>query len=147
MGVLEQALAKLAAVNVAGVTSYALGETPERLTRAQLPALVILPDAARESGAQGAQPNAFSAGDARLQVQVVHTLLSAPVAQGLGRRSAWAALIPLVDGYVEALAADALLGGALPVPLRFTVRMGVVRYGGVDYWGAVFRHVWTLHVG
>ncbi len=146
MGVLEQALANLAAVNVAGVTSYALSETPQRLTRAQLPALLILPDAAREE-ADGAQPNAFSAGDARLQVQIVHTLLSAPVAQGLGRRSAWAALIPLVDAYVEALAADALLDGALPVPLRFSVRMGMVRYGGVDYWGAVFRHVWTLHVG
>ncbi len=145
MGVLEQALAKLAAVQVAGVTSYALGETPTRLARAQLPALLILPDAARE--AQGALPNAFSAGDARLQVQIVHVLLSAPMAQGLGRGGAWAALVPLVDAYVEALAADALLGGALPVPLRFGVRMGAVRYGGVDYWGAVFRHVWTLHVG
>ena len=144
MGVLEQALANLAAVNVAGATSYALGATPERLTRAQLPALLILPDAARE--AEGAQPNAFSAGDARLRVQVAHVLLSAPVAAGMGRRDAWPALIPLVDAYVEALAADATLGGALPVPLRFTVRMGVVRYGGVDYWGATFRHLWTLHV-
>ena len=146
MGVLEQALANLAAVNVAGVTSYALGATPERLTRAQLPALLILPDAAHEV-AEGAQPNAFSAGDARLAVQVVHVLLSAPVAVGMGRRDAWPALIPLVDAYVEALAADATLDGVLPVPLRFTVRMGVVRYGGVDYWGATFRHLWTLHVG
>ncbi len=145
MGVLEQALANLAAVNVAGVASYALGETPQRLTRAQLPALLIVPDAAHE--AQGAQPNAFSAGDARLQVQIVHTLLSTPLAGGMGRRDAWPQLVALVDAYVEALAADALLGGALPVPLRFSVRMGVVRYGGVDYWGAVFRHMWTLHVG
>jgi hypothetical protein len=144
MGVLTTALENLAAVTVEGVTSYALAETPEALTGAQLPALVIVPEL---GGAwPGLEPNGFNAGAGRLTVEVAHVLLIAPVAQGAGMRGTLPALADAIDAYVTALAGDPMLNEALPRPLRFTVRAGVVRYGDVAYHGATFVHTWMLHV-
>ncbi len=145
MGVLATALANLAAVTVPGVTSYAIGDTPDDLARVQLPALVIMPDAGGDS--PGMQPAGFSAGIAQLTVRVAHVLLCGPVAVGLGRRGALPELVGLVDAYTAALAADPFLGGALAVALRFELRLGVVRYGGTEYYGATFLHAWVLQVG
>ena len=142
MGVFTTALDNLAAVSVDGVTSYALAATPDALTRVQLPALVIVPELSGD--APGLEPHTFNAGDGELSVQVAHVLLLAPIAGGMGARGAFPALADAIDVYAEALAADSTLGGALPVPLRFRVRAGVVRYGGIDYHGAVFTHRWTL---
>ncbi len=144
MGVLRTALDNLAAVSVTGVTSYALDETPDGLTRAQLPALVILPELGAES--LGLEPSSFSAGDGQLTVEVAHVLLLEPVASGLGYRGALPALADAIDLYTVALANDLTLDGALPAGLRFRVRAGVVRYAGMDYHGVVFMHTWRLHL-
>jgi hypothetical protein len=144
MGVLATALDNLAAVSVAGVTSYALEETPDVLTRAQLPALVILPELGGES--PGLEPSSFSAGDGRLAIQVAHVLLLEPVSAGLGMRGALPELADAIDTYAAALAGDPTLGGALPTALRCRVRAGVVTYAGTDYHGAIFTHTWQLHV-
>jgi hypothetical protein len=144
MGVLATALDNLAAVTVSGVTSYPPDQTPDALARSQLPALVILPELGSES--PGLEPNQFSAGDGRLTVEIAHVLLIAPVPAGLGLRGMLPTLADAIDAYAAALAADPTLGGALPEALRFRVRAGVVRFGGVDYHGAVFTHTWTLHV-
>jgi hypothetical protein len=144
MGVLATALDNLAAISVAGVTSYALEDTPDVLTRAQLPALVILPELGGES--PGLEPSSFSAGDGRLAIQVAHVLLLEPVSAGLGMRGALPELADAIDAYAVALADDPTLGGALPVALRFRVRAGVVTYAGTDYHGAIFTHTWQLHV-
>lgn len=139
MGVLVTALTNLAAVTVSGVTSYALEETPNALTRAQLPALVILPELGGDS--PGLEPSLFSAGDGRLTIRITHLLLIAPVAGGVVPE-----LAALIDTYAAAMAANPTLSGALPVALRFQVRAGVVRYAGIDYHGAAFTHTWTLHL-
>jgi hypothetical protein len=144
MGVLAAALDNLAAVTVSGVTSYPPDQTPDALARVQLPALVILPELGGES--PGLEPNQFSAGDGQLTIEIAHVLLIAPVPAGLGLRGMLPALADAIDAYTAALAADPTLDGALPVALRFRVRAGVVRFGGVDYHGAVFTHTWTLHV-
>lgn len=144
MGVLATALANLAAVEVQGVTSYALGQAPERLGRAHLPALILVPEAGGDG--DGLAQAGFSAGEARLSVRIAHVLLAAPLSSGAGRASL-PELIALIDAYAEALAADPRLGGALPLPLRFGVRIGPVRWGGIDYHGVTFRHEWTLHLG
>jgi hypothetical protein len=117
MGVLVTALTNLAAVNVSGVTSYALGETPDALSRAQLPALVILPELGGES--PGLEPSLFSAGDGRLTIRITHMLLLAPVAGGVGQRGMLPDLTTLIDTYAAAMAADPTLGGALPVALSW----------------------------
>lgn len=144
MGVLSTALANLGAVSVEGITSYSLDETPDSPGRAQLPALVILPELARES--PGLEPNTFAAGEGRLVAQVVHVLLYAPVAGGRGQRGTLPGLVAAVDGYVTALAVDPTLDGALAVPLRCGVRIGVVAYGGIEYHAATFNHTWMLHL-
>jgi hypothetical protein len=144
MGSLVQALAHLGALAVPGVTTYPLEATPAQLGGAQLPALVILPELA--SGAPGLEPNRFSAGDGRVTAHMIHALLLAPVAGGWGSRGSYPALAALVDAYLAALAADPTLGGALVVPLHAHVRWAVQRYGGVDYFGAVFEHTWMLQV-
>lgn len=144
MGVLADALAYLATVDVTGVTSYALGDTPNALARAQLPALVIQPEWSGES--PGIEPSIFKAGRGSLTVQVAHVLLVAPVAGGLGQRGVLPTLIDLIDAYAAAMTADPTLGGTLPTALRFSVRAGVVPYAGVDYHGATFLHTWTLYL-
>jgi hypothetical protein len=143
-GILAGALANLANVSVTGVTSYAVDETPDALARAQLPALVIMPELGGES--PGLEPSGFSAGDGKLAVRVTHLLLIVPVMGGIGLRGALVDLADYIDLYVDAMAADPLLDGALATALRFSMRAGVVRYGGVDYHGAAFTHTWTLHV-
>jgi hypothetical protein len=144
MGVLATALTNLAAVSVSGVTSYTLGETPDSLSRAQLPALVILPELGGDS--PGLEPSLFSAGDGHLTIRIMHMLLIAPVAGGVGQRGVLPALADLIDTYAAAMANDPTLSGALPLALRFQVRAGVVRYAGIDYHGAAFTHTWTLHL-
>ncbi|WP_162909446.1 hypothetical protein [Aggregatilinea lenta] len=144
MGALATALENLGALDVPGVTVYPLDETPNALTRAQLPALVILPELAGEGS--GLEPNQFSAGDGRLDVRIAHVLLAEPVAAGYGLRGGLPALVGLIDATMAALAADPILGGALAVALRCAVRAGVVRYAGVDYHAATFLHTWTLDV-
>lgn len=142
MSSLATALENLAAVSVSGVTSYALDETPGALARAQCPALLILPELGGDW--PGLEPNRFVAGAGDLVVRIAHVLLVAPVIEGAC--GALPALVDLIDAYVEAIAADPLLGEALAVPLRVAVRAGVVHYAGVDYHGATFLHTWTLRV-
>lgn len=144
MGAFAEALDYLAAIPVSGVTSYAPGATPDDVTGAQLPALLILPELGGDS--PGLEVSSFSAGDGQVTVQVTHVLLVAPVAQGMGMRSALPALAAAIDAYLAALAADPLLGGVLPVALRCRVRAGVVGYAGREYHGAVFTHLWQLAV-
>ena len=144
MGVLRTALDNLAAVSVTGVTSYALDDTPDALTRAQLPALVILPELGGES--PGLEASGFSAGDGQLTIEVAHVLMLEPVTGGLGFRGALPPVADAIDTYTAALAGDPTLDGALPVALRFRVRAGVVSYAGMEYHGAVFTHTWRLHV-
>lgn len=144
MGVLATALDNLAAVSVSGMTSYALDDTPDALIGAQLPALVIVPELGGSS--PGLEPNAFSAGDGRLTVEIAHVLLLMPVAGGLGARGAFPALADAIDTYLSAMASEPTLDGALPVALHIRVRAGVVRFAGLDYHGATFTHTWTLHV-
>jgi hypothetical protein len=141
---LTTALDNLAAVSVSGITSYALDETPDSLTTAQLPALVILPELSGEM--PGLQPSGFSAGVGQITAQIAHVLLVAPVAHGLGSKTLLPDLVNRMDAYLAALAGDPTLDGALAVALHCTIRAGVVRFGGVDYHGAVFMHTWVMNL-
>jgi len=144
MGPFLNALAKLAAVPVGGVMSYPIEATPDALTAAQLPALVIVPELGGAS--PGLEPNIFAAGEGMLVARVAHLLIVAPVAGGLGARSAFPALAVAIDDYLAALASDPLLDGALRAALHVELRAGIVRYAGVEFHGATFTHTWRLHV-
>lgn len=139
-----EALERLSAIAVPGVTSYALGETPDALVGAQLPALVIAPEWSGDW--PGLAPSGFTAGFGRLAARVAHVLLVAPVAGGAGSHAALPALAAAIDAYIAALAADPTLGGALVRPAQVRVTVGVAPYGGVDYHAATFLHEWALRL-
>ena len=141
---LVAALDRLGAIDVPGVTSYALDETPDVLGGAQLPALVIAPEWGGDW--PGLAPSGFAAGFRRLTVRVAHVLLAAPVAGGAGSHVALPDLAALIDAYIVALASDPLLGGALVRPAQVRVTAGVAPYGGIDYHAATFLHEWTLRL-
>lgn len=141
---LALALERLGALVVEGVTSYAPGETPDALSSAQLPALVIAPEWG--GGWPGLEPSALATGFGRLEARIAQALLFAPVAAGGGTRGMLPALAATIDAYMDALAADPTLGGALIQPVRVQVRIGVLPYGGIDYHAATFAHEWVLRV-
>jgi hypothetical protein len=82
----------------------------------------------------------------QVTAQIAHVLLVAPVVSGMGSKTLLPDLVTLIDAYVAALAGDPTLGGALALALTFTIRAGVVRYGGVEYHGAVFTHTWVMNL-
>lgn len=142
----------LAALSVAGIAhSYPLESLPDRPARPQLPALLVLPfdtDGARlfEERSQGFEAVAFSGGAHTVQMVVHHLLLLTPLASAGGWSVALPTLVDQIDAYVQALAADPTLGGALLEPAQVQIEPGPVRYGGQDYLGCTFRHRWLLAV-
>lgn len=143
-GTLVAALDYLGSMVVLGVHNYAPEQTPGALSGAQLPALVIAPELGGR--APGLEPNRFTANAGRLEIDVAHLLLVAPVAGGGGLRTTLRDVAVAIDSYLLTLTAAPTLGGNLPLPLRCAVRLGVVRYADIDYHGAVFIHHWVLDV-
>ncbi len=147
MSTYRVALTALAALSVPGVRhNFDADAVPDRLARAQLPALLVLPGALR-SGALfdraggGFDDTAFAGGAAVVTHVVTHLLLAAPALAGAAGRAQTAALI---DAYAAALRANATLGGALAEPARVRIEPGVYQHGAASYCGCAFRHQWTL---
>lgn len=150
----QEALTHLASWQVAGVAQhYGVDTLPERLTRAQLPALLVLPlelEAERrlfQERGEGFVASAFSGGMKRATLTPTHLLLLAPQASGVGLRAHLPTLVTVIDAYLAKLAADAMLGGTLALPAQVRVETGVYTLDGAAYVGCAFRHTWTLRVG
>jgi len=146
------ALTTLAALSVTGVThNYDVDAVPDALSRAQLPALLVLPgetqadELFREQG-KGFAAIAFSSGARTVTYTVTHLLLVAPQAAGRGARSHLPRLIDLIDAYFAALGANVTLSAALLEPARVKVEPGTFPHGGVAYHGCAFRHTWLVQV-
>jgi len=146
------ALTNLSALSVTGVThNYDVDAVPDALTRAQLPALLVLPGATQEKElfkdrGVGFDTVAFSSGPRTVTYPVTHLLLVAPTAAGRGTRSHLPKLIDLIDAYFAALAANVTLSGALLEPTRVKVEPGIFTHGSVAYHGCAFRHTWLMQV-
>jgi hypothetical protein len=152
MALFRTALTHLAGLAVPGVShNYDVDAVPDELSRAQLPALLVLPGESqddrlfRERG-RGFEAVAFSAGARTVTYTVTHLLLSAPVSAGAGARTHLPQVIDLIDAYFAVLGGDVTLGGALLEPLRVTVEPGVFAHGAVEYHGCAFRHTWVMAV-
>lgn len=149
----QSTLTRLAALNVSGVSAnYSINTLPETLSRGQLPVLLVLPSEVdygqqrklfQERGS-GFESLAFSSGARTVTYAVTHLLLVAPVASGAGMRQHLPVLIDLIDAYFAALSADITLGGHLLEPARVDVEPGIFTYGGTDYHGCAFRHLWVV---
>jgi hypothetical protein len=146
------ALTNLSTLSVPGVThNYDVDAVPDALTRAQLPALLVLPGDTQDDGlfrerGKGFVALAFSGGGRTVTYTVTHLLLVAPVAAGRGMRSHLPAMIDLIDAYFATLGADITLSAALLEPARVKVEPGQFRHGETDYHGVAFRHTWVIQV-
>jgi hypothetical protein len=144
------ALERLAALHVPGVAQhYGVEAVPDALTRAHLPALLVLPveipdDTLFKERGGGLEPLAFAEGTRTLVCTVNHLLLVAPVGAGAGLRTHLPLLVDLMDAYFDALGADVTLGGALLEPAQVRTQAGVFPRGGAVYHGCAFRHRWVL---
>jgi hypothetical protein len=152
MTLFRTALTNLAALEVEGVTrNFDLDAVPDDLSRAQLPALLVLPvelqdDALFNQRGQGFEAVAFSSGPRTVTYTVTHLLLVAPVNAGRGLRSHLPLLIDLIDDYFAALSEDVTLGGALLQPAQVRVEPGMFQHGDISYHGCGFRHTWLMEV-
>lgn len=150
MAALTNALTALQGLSVAGIAHhYGPGALPAALTRAHLPALMIVPGEGGGQALFGPRAEGFSAvafpGGARTWALTVrHMLVCAPADDGLGARTHWPGVIALLDAYFTALAAVPTLGGALREPARVTAEIGEVRIGAGRFAGATLRHHWLL---
>ncbi len=152
MTLFRTALTQLASFNVAGVAhNYDVDAVPDELSRAQLPALLVLPveiqdDALFKQRGTGFEAIAFSDGARTVTYTLTHLLLVAPVSAGVGLRSHLPPLIDLIDDYFAALGDDVTLGGALLEPVRVRVEPGTFAHGDLLYHGCAFRHTWLMAV-
>ena len=138
---LHQVLDSLAALTVTGVThSYAINQIPERIDRAALPILVLLPildggglrkrdefEIETPTGAMGLA-----------SFYITHMLLYAPVGMYRNAASALPGLVDLMDNYTLAIRANSRLGGLLYTPIDFYTIPGAVTWAGVPYLGVHF---------
>jgi hypothetical protein len=152
MTLFRTALTSLSNLSVTGVSNnFDLDVVPDDLSRAQLPALLVLPveieeDALFKQRGIGFEAVAFGSGPRTVTYTVTHLLLVAPVSAGRGLRSHLPLLIDCIDDYFAALGADVTLGGALLEPTQVRVEPGVFKHGDIDYHGCAFRHTWVMAV-
>lgn len=152
MTLLRTALTALADLNVSGIShNYDVDALPDTLSRAQLPALLVMPtdiqdDALFKRRGEGFRALAFSEGERSVNYVVTHLLLLSPTGAGKGLGGSLPALIDLIDAYFDSLGADVTLGGALLEPAQVRVEPGVYTVGKTVFHGCAFRHSWLLAV-
>lgn len=152
MATFRNTLSALAALNVPGaVHNYDVDATPNALSRAQLPALLVLPGKPTPQSpatppGSGFEALAFGGAGQTVTYTVTHLLLVAPVDAAHGARSHLPTLIDLIDAYFMTLGADVTLGGTLIAPPQVQVAPGIYTHGGVSYHGCAFVHGWVLAV-
>ncbi len=152
MTLLRTALTALADLSVSGIAhNYDVDSLPDSLSRAQCPALLVLPtdiqdEALFKRRGEGFIALAFSEGERTVNYVITHLLLLAPASAGKGLSGNLPGLIDLIDAYFDSLGADVTLGGTLLEPARVRVEPGIFSYGGTPYHGCAFRHSWLLAV-
>lgn len=147
----HSALTALASLQPAGVNAcFGVDALPSQLSRAQFPALLVLPFDGhdrrlfRERGA-AFEALAFTNGPKLVTYTVTHLLLAASADAGWGARSHLPLLAELLDAYFAALAADPTLGSALAAPAQVSVEPGQFDYADLLLCtGAALRHRWQI---
>ena len=152
MSTFQTALDALASITVLEIhRNYAINQLPDALTRAQLPALLILPlDSEKQrffpERGSGFETVAFANGRKHIRYALTHLLLIAPEKSGSGLHQHLPHLISCIDAYFLALADDLTLDDSLLEPPQVRVETGIFDYGGVSYIGCAFRHSWLIGI-
>jgi hypothetical protein len=149
MGAFRAAITELAALNITGIrNNYDINAVPDELSRAQLPALLILPltpkDRLFPEQGRGFETLAFSNGAKTVTYALTHLLLVAPLTNGNGFKSNLPPLVDLIDAYFVTLSANVTLNGRLLEPPQVRVEPGILRHGTTEYIGCAFRHLWVV---
>ena len=150
MATFRAALSQLAKLSVTGIrNNYDLDDLPNSVTRAQLPALLVLPlELERErlfrQRENSLGTTAFSGAATTVTYSLTHLLLLAPTDAGLGLRGHLPRLIELIDSYTAAIAAAVTLDDTLLDPARVSIEPGSFSYGDGKFYGCAFRHTWLL---
>lgn len=148
----RNALTNLGNLNVLGIAhNYPIEQFPENLSRSQVPALLVMPidnqsTASFREGGQAFEAIAFGAGVKTVEYLLTHLLLVAPIGAGKGMREHLPLLIDCIDNYMQALAADLLLGDSLEEAAQVRIELGIYRLGNTEYYGCAFRHRWLIGV-
>lgn len=144
---LTTALNALASLTIPGVRhNYGIATLPERIGRAALPALLVIPtfdDGSRRDYGEF-RMGAPAGSQALIRYAVTHLLLHAPIGAGTGANDELPTLITLLDNYAAVLKTDPRLGGTLYYPASYTISIAPVDYGGSRYFGARLWHTWTI---
>jgi hypothetical protein len=151
MPTFRTACTALAALTIPGIThNYDLDQLPDELSRAQLPALLILPlmleDLPKTDHGTAYQAIAFSSGPRTVTYRLTHLLLLQPRPTGRGSRTQLPALVTAIDNYIATLAAHPTLSDQLTQPAHIEVIPRYIPYGGLTYLGCAFHHTWHLQV-
>lgn len=148
----KTALTNLAALSVVGIAhNYGISALPESISRSQLPALLVMPIDTRDDkffqeGGMAFEGIAFGNGTKTARFVVNHLLLVAPVGKGEGMRDHLILLADCIDAYMEALAADISLSGALAEAAEVRIEAGIYTLGNSQYYGCAFRHNWVIAI-
>jgi hypothetical protein len=152
MSTFRTALTNLSALSVTGVLhNYDIDAAPDSLSRAQLPALLVLPTNVQDvrmfkDRGEGFQAVAFANGARTITYSVTHLLLIAPTTSGNSAKRHLPTLIDLIDNYFDTLKADLTLDGALLEPAQVSVELGIYPHGDTKYYGCAMRHTWKLEI-
>jgi hypothetical protein len=146
----KTALTNLAALSVAGIAhNYGISAIPESISRSQLPVLLVLPidnsdDKIFQEAGMAFEGIAFGNGTKTATFVLTHLLLVAPLGKGEGMRDHLSLLADCIDAYMDALAANVTLSGALQEAAEVRIEAGVYRLGNAQYYGCAFRHRWII---
>lgn len=127
------------------IHSYDLDTIPEKLTRATIPALIMVPEVGSE---QGYRPLSFMGNSPEVVMSVSHLLLY-DFAENRDTRRVLPNLLSQVDNYVTAAKTQKFLdtqaSPANQVAVNFTIDIGITNYAGIDFHSATFKHTYTIY--
>src|SRR5216684_400356 len=133
---------------VSGVTnSYDLQQIPDKVTRVQLPCLLIVPEVGIE---QGFRTLSFS-GNAPEQTFEITQLLLYAEADVLEVKRALPGLLTLLDNYNAAAKANPQIDTQAGPPynrtiMEYGVEIGITEWGDVKYHSIAFKHKLVIYL-
>ena len=135
-----------ALTGIGTVQSFDLDAIPDKITRAQLPCLILLPEV---GGERGYRPLTFMGNAGQMVFDATHILFFEETAN-LSARKVLPGLLSQLDNYITAAQAQKFLDTQASPPnqvvITFTVNVNTGSYGGIEYHTLEFKHHYEIHL-